>query len=158
MKLLALAAALAMTGTAAIAQDTPTPAPPAQDTTAASAPAAPAPPAHAGPPPPPGACRLVTRDPMARRAVRQRRLAEWRLQRGLAMLATGELVVTDRLHAHILSLLLDIPHVLLDNSYGKVAGFADQWTRDYSGLMHATTRAEAFDTALACRAPQIVDG
>lgn len=102
--------------------------------------------------------RLFTRDPMAQRAARQRRLAEWRFQRGLAMLSAGELVVTDRLHAHILSLLLDIPHVLLDNSYGKVAGFADQWTADYSGLMRATSRAEAFETALACRAPQVVDG
>lgn len=102
--------------------------------------------------------RLFTRDPMAQRAARQRRLAEWRFQRGLTMLSAGELVVTDRLHAHILSLLLDIPHVLLDNSYGKVAGFADQWTGDYAGLMRAATRAEAFDTALACRAPQIVDG
>jgi len=102
--------------------------------------------------------RLFTRDPMAQRAARQRRLAEWRLQRGLAMLSAGELVVTDRLHAHILSLLLDIPHVLLDNSYGKVAGFADQWTGDYAGLMRATNRAEAFETALTCRAPQIVDG
>ena len=102
--------------------------------------------------------RLFTRDPMAQRAARQRRLAEWRFQRGLTMLSAGELVVTDRLHAHILSLLLDIPHVLLDNSYGKVAGFADQWTGDYAGLMRATTRGEAFDTALSCRAPQIVDG
>ncbi len=102
--------------------------------------------------------RLLTRDPMVQRAARQQRLAEWRFQRGLAMLSAGELVVTDRLHAHILSLLLDIPHVLLDNSYGKVAGFADQWTGDYAGLMRATHRAEAFDTALACRAPQIVDG
>ncbi|MBO9695084.1 MAG: polysaccharide pyruvyl transferase family protein [Sphingopyxis sp.] len=105
-----------------------------------------------------GLGRLFTRDPMAQRAARQQRLAEWRFQRGLAMLSAGELVVTDRLHAHILSLLLDIPHVLLDNSYGKVAGFADQWTGDYSGLMRATSRAEAFATALACRAPQIVDG
>jgi len=105
-----------------------------------------------------GLGRLLTRDPMVQRAARQQRLAEWRFQRGLAMLSTGELVVTDRLHAHILSLLLDIPHVLLDNSYGKVAGFADQWTGDYAGLMRATNRAEAFDTALACRAPQIVDG
>ena len=102
--------------------------------------------------------RLFTRDPMAQRAARQQRLAEWRFHRGLAMLSSGELVVTDRLHAHILSLLLDIPHVLLDNSYGKVAGFADQWTGDYAGLMRATHRAEAFATALACRAPQIVDG
>lgn len=105
-----------------------------------------------------GLGRLVTRDPMAQRAARQQRLAAWRLQRGLAMLSTGELVVTDRLHAHILSLLLDIPHVLLDNSYGKVAGFADQWTGDYAGLMRATSRTEAFATALACRAPQIIDG
>lgn len=102
--------------------------------------------------------RLFTRDPMAQRAARQQRLAEWRFRRGLAMLSAGELVVTDRLHAHILSLLLDIPHVLLDNSYGKVAGFADQWTGDYAGLMRATDRSEAFATALACRAPQIVDG
>jgi len=102
--------------------------------------------------------RLFTRDPMAMRAMRQRRLAEWRLQRGLAMLATGELVVTDRLHAHILSLLLDIPHVLLDNSYGKVAGFADQWTGDYAGLLRATSRAEAFAIALTQREPQPVNG
>src|SRR3546814_17237088 len=95
---------------------------------------------------------------MAQRAARKQRLAEWRFKRGLAMLAAGELVVTDRLHAHILSLLLDIPHVLLDNSYGKVAGFADQWTAAYGGLMRATGRAEAFETALACVAPQIVDG
>jgi pyruvyl transferase EpsO len=105
-----------------------------------------------------GLGRLFTRDLMAQRATRQQRLAEWRFQRGLAMLSAGELVVTDRLHAHILSLLLDIPHVLLDNNYGKVAGFADQWTGDYSGLMRATSRAEAFATALACRAPQVVDG
>jgi len=102
--------------------------------------------------------RLFTRDPMVMRATRQRRLAEWRLQRGLAMLSTGELVVTDRLHAHILSLLLDIPHVLLDNSYGKVAGFADQWTGDYAGLARATNRAEAFATALAQFEPQAVNG
>src|SRR3546814_10528562 len=81
--------------------------------------------------------RLFNRDPMAQRAARQQRLAEWRFQRGLAMLAAGELVVTDRLHAHILSPLLDIPPVLLDNSYGKVAGFADQWTDVYGGLLRA---------------------
>lgn len=102
--------------------------------------------------------KLFIRDPMAQRAARQRRLAEWRFQRGLAMLSSGELVVTDRLHAHILSLLLDIPHVLLDNSYGKVAGFADQWTGDYAGLLRATSRAEGFATALACRTPQMVTG
>ena len=61
------------------------------------------------------------------------RTANWaartRLQRGLRLLASGRAVVTDRLHAHILSLLAGIPHVLLDNSYGKVSGFYDSWTR-----------------------------
>lgn len=95
--------------------------------------------------------RLLVRDPQARRLMRQRTLAEWRVQRGLAMLAQGETVVTDRLHAHILSLLLDIPHVLLDNSYGKVAGFADQWTADYAGLSRATSRSDALEKALATR-------
>src|SRR3546814_1919348 len=42
--------------------------------------------------------RLFNRDPMAQRAARQQRLAEWRFQRGLAMLAAGGLVVTDRPH------------------------------------------------------------
>lgn len=92
--------------------------------------------------------RLLVRDPHARRLLRQQVLAEWRVKRGLAMLAQGEVVVTDRLHAHILSLLLDIPHVLLDNSYGKVAGFADQWTADYAGLSRAETREAALKVAL----------
>src|SRR3546814_8000001 len=59
--------------------------------------------------------RLFNRDPMAQRAARQQRLAEWRIQRGLGMLAAGELVVTDRHTAHLLSLLLALPHVLFDN-------------------------------------------
>jgi exopolysaccharide biosynthesis predicted pyruvyltransferase EpsI len=92
--------------------------------------------------------RIFTHDAQAMRLARQQKLAEWRLARGLAMLSQGEMVVTDRLHAHILSVLLDIPHVLLDNSYGKVRGFAEQWTGPYAGLSHATTREEAIDLAL----------
>lgn len=92
--------------------------------------------------------RVFTRDVQAVRLARQHKLAEWRLARGLAMLSQGEVVVTDRLHAHILSVLLDIPHVLLDNSYGKVRGFAEQWTGPYAGLSYAITREEAIDMAL----------
>ena len=56
------------------------------------------------------------------------RLAERRLSTGLRLLSRGEIVVTDRLHAHILCLLLGIPHVVLDNSYGKISTFIDAWT------------------------------
>jgi len=82
-----------------------------------------------------------------KRLRRYQMLAHRRVQRGLAMLSQGRVVVTDRLHAHILSLLLDIPHVALDNSYGKLSAFARQWTAEYQGFHQAWTRAEAFQLA-----------
>jgi len=39
-------------------------------------------------------------------------------------------VVTNRLHVHILCLLLDIPHVVLPGSYYKITAFYEQWTKD----------------------------
>lgn len=57
-------------------------------------------------------------------------LAELRLKRGIELLSSAEYVITDRLHAHILCLLLDIPHTVLDNSYGKVSSFVSAWTHD----------------------------
>jgi exopolysaccharide biosynthesis predicted pyruvyltransferase EpsI len=58
------------------------------------------------------------------------RLAGERLRRGCHLLSMGQVVVTDRLHGHILCLLLGIPHLLLDNVYRKVGRFFDTWTRD----------------------------
>jgi exopolysaccharide biosynthesis predicted pyruvyltransferase EpsI len=69
--------------------------------------------------------------------------AQARLERGLRILSDGEMVVSDRLHVHILCLLMRIPHVLLDNSYGKVKNFVDTWTKD-SPLVHL---ADSLDTA-----------
>jgi exopolysaccharide biosynthesis predicted pyruvyltransferase EpsI len=83
-----------------------------------------------------------------KRLRRYRMLANWRLRRGLALLSQGKIVVTDRLHAHILSLLLDIPHVALDNTYGKLGSFAAQWTASYRGFHRAQSRAKAFEHAM----------
>ncbi|WP_443019853.1 polysaccharide pyruvyl transferase family protein [Sphingomonas adhaesiva] len=66
--------------------------------------------------------------PPGRDAAARQRQAGARLQRGLRLLARGERVVTDRLHGHILSLLLGIPHAVLDNRYGKVGAYIDAWT------------------------------
>lgn len=55
-------------------------------------------------------------------------LAWRRTHRGLRLLARGETVLTDRLHAHILLVLLGIPHTVLDNSYGKIERFSSLWT------------------------------
>jgi pyruvyl transferase EpsO len=73
-------------------------------------------------------------NPMSRLETRFRLRAEARLMRGLAQLSSAEYVITDRLHVHILSLLLGIPHTTLDNSYGKLSRFISAWTRDTGNL------------------------
>jgi pyruvyl transferase EpsO len=55
------------------------------------------------------------------------RLAAERLRRGSDILSSGHVVVTDRLHAHIMCTLMGIPHVVLDNSYRKIGNFRDAW-------------------------------
>jgi pyruvyl transferase EpsO len=55
-------------------------------------------------------------------------LAQVRLDRGLRILSQGRTVITDRLHGYILSLLLEIPHIAMDNSYGKVSTGIVTWT------------------------------
>ena len=65
-----------------------------------------------------------------------------RVTRGLRLLAQGEVIVTDRLHGHILADLLGIPHVVLDNDYGKIAAYAAAWPAT-APVATATTMAEA---------------
>ena len=48
--------------------------------------------------------------------------------RGVRLLSRGHRIATDRLHAHILSLMLGIPHYAADNLTGKVHAFIDCWT------------------------------
>ncbi|KAH9493136.1 hypothetical protein Btru_022442 [Bulinus truncatus] len=48
---------------------------------------------------------------------------------GLNFIQRGRVVVTDRLHGHILSTLLNIPHVLIDNPpFLKLSSFDKSWT------------------------------
>lgn len=57
-------------------------------------------------------------------------VAEGRLDRGCELLSRGRVVITDRLHGHILCSLLGIPHVVLENSYGKIGPFYRTWTAE----------------------------
>lgn len=41
-------------------------------------------------------------------------------------------IITDRLHGHILCLIMGIPHVFLPNAYYKNEAFYNTWTRDIS--------------------------
>ncbi len=71
-------------------------------------------------------------------------LTQTRFDRGIKMLCAGKYGITDRLHGHIISFLLDIPHVRLDNFYGKVSGFGSEWTHE-SNIIE---QAETFETAV----------
>ena len=78
-------------------------------------------------------------------------IARARLRRGIAMLAGARCVVTDRLHGHILCLMLGLPHVVLPNRNGKVRAFYEAWTRS-SPLAHwCDTEPEALRLALSMR-------
>ncbi len=58
------------------------------------------------------------------------RLAASRLRHGLRLLSRGDAVVTDRLHGHILCVLMGIPHRFVDTRYGKLSSFYETWTAD----------------------------
>jgi exopolysaccharide biosynthesis predicted pyruvyltransferase EpsI len=87
---------------------------------------------------------------LSRQSVRVRtEISRRRLEAGVALLSLGEVLVTDRLHAHVLSVLLGKPHVVVDTGYGKLDRFIRTWTHDASYLARATSAAEAAAAARA---------
>lgn len=86
---------------------------------------------------------LARQSPADRRVARMHALAAARVARGLALLSSAKRVVTDRLHGHILCTLLDVPHVALDNDYGKVHAYVAAWDADYEGVSLASSAQEA---------------
>ena len=95
----------------------------------------------------------ATKRPIAARVARRAlmwvhpRLAQERLDRGVALLSSARVIVTDRLHGHILCLLLGIPHVVLDNSYGKLSRFIGAWSNSSALVRVASTPEEAHSLA-----------
>ena len=45
------------------------------------------------------------------------------------LFARHDLIVTDRLHGHILACLLNRKNIVLDNSYGKNSRYVTAWTQ-----------------------------
>ncbi len=78
-----------------------------------------------------------------------------RLRYGLDMLGAGKIVITDRLHGHILSTLAGIPHVIISDRYGKVQQFYSTWMTANDLVRSANGPKQAFAEAdaLARRAP-----
>ncbi len=75
--------------------------------------------------------------------------AKQRVRRGLAQLSSARAIITDRLHAHILSLLLGRPHAVLDNNYGKIGRFMAAWSGGTPLTHVGKSLADAIDWARA---------
>ena len=69
------------------------------------------------------------------------------LARAIHILSLGHIVITDRLLAHVLCLLLGIPHILLNDESGKNGHFHETWTREAALCRLARTPAEAWGFA-----------
>lgn len=50
------------------------------------------------------------------------------IDEAVELFSENDLIVTDRLHGHILACLIGIENVIIDNSYGKNASYVSQWT------------------------------
>jgi pyruvyl transferase EpsO len=72
--------------------------------------------------PPKGALASYKRMPFDARS-------RWWLDVGMGFLSAGRVAITDRLHGHILCMLAGIPHVLINNSYGKNISYFETWSR-----------------------------
>ncbi|MDR0988020.1 MAG: polysaccharide pyruvyl transferase family protein [Prevotellaceae bacterium] len=75
-----------------------------------------------------GTCAYPIADWYARRVLRR-----YLVQTGVRFLSSYQEIYTTRLHAAILSTLLHKPFTLLNNSYGKNAGFYETWLSDLKG-------------------------
>jgi exopolysaccharide biosynthesis protein PssK len=75
------------------------------------------------------------------------RLARLRMGIALSLLSTGRVMVTDRLHGHVLALLLGIPNVCVDNHDGKVRHLYETWTAGHPLARWADSLPQARELA-----------
>ena len=74
-------------------------------------------------------------------------LASGRVHYGRRLLSRGEVVITDRLHAHILCVLSGIPHVIVETGYGKIREFHSTWTGELTFVRVAEDSVSALRSA-----------
>lgn len=83
---------------------------------------------------------------MSRRKHYYQRVSSERMKRGTKLLSRAKFIITDRLHVHIISTLMGIPHCFLDNNYGKILRFSTAFDTRWVGSHHASS----LPNAIAC--------
>jgi exopolysaccharide biosynthesis predicted pyruvyltransferase EpsI len=67
---------------------------------------------------------------------------DYLVNQGIVFLSAYNLVITTRLHGHILSLLLGIPSIMIDNNYGKNSRFYNTWLKNIPNSKIVSTESE----------------
>lgn len=70
---------------------------------------------------------------------------KWLIEKGVRFISSYDLVVSTRLHGHILALLLGVPTIMIDNSYGKNKRFYETWLKDIPESQLVTSPNELED-------------
>ncbi|MDA4102068.1 polysaccharide pyruvyl transferase [Mycolicibacterium monacense DSM 44395] len=76
--------------------------------------------------------------------------ARQNLRWAIRTLSRGHVLVTDRLHGHVIATLCGIEHIVVSDRYGKVRALWETWTQDAPMATFAPTWSAA-ETALAER-------
>ncbi len=90
--------------------------------------------------------RLPVKTPTLPQALVQRAILvvnRSNVESAVVLYASARAVVVDRLHAHVLALLLGIGHVMLDNNYRKLGAVFDDYTGVFSTASYVTDLDEA---------------
>ena len=67
---------------------------------------------------------------------------------GMMFLQRGRVVITDRLHGHILCVLLGIPHVVFDPKNNKITSYMQSWTGGIENILVARSPEDALGKAI----------
>lgn len=73
-------------------------------------------------------------------------MAQIPFQSAVRQISGARVLITDRLHAHILATLMGIPNFVVDNNYGKLSGIYNLYTKGGSGILCGSFE-EAFSRA-----------
>lgn len=76
------------------------------------------------------------------------RFAQQNLQWAIQMVSRGRILVTDRLHGHVIATLCGIEHIVVNDRYGKVRALWEAWTHDEPTATFVPTWRDA-EAALA---------
>jgi exopolysaccharide biosynthesis predicted pyruvyltransferase EpsI len=100
---------------------------------------------------------LASFDAMWMRRGRFDAAARQRFSRGVRQISRARVLITDRLHVHVIATLIGRPHAVLDNSYGKVWNFMNAFSGGTELAYAATSIQDAVEWARA-RAAAMEDG